>query len=166
MAREIRQTLHPTGDTADVSQNEPVTNGNTLQPAQSSGLIPQAHGGALRNFPPGVSGNPGGRPKRKHITEAIVRIGNLPPEQRRKLKPKDAWEEMAAAQIDRSAGGAVRRDRRGRLEPIDPDPYAYSVLADRLEGKVGATDPPEAEHLPTDQLRELLVIYIERLAKP
>lgn len=28
----------------------------------SDGLVPQPQGGALRRFPPGVSGNPGGRP--------------------------------------------------------------------------------------------------------
>jgi len=82
-------------------------------------------------WPKGVSGNPGGRPKKKLITEAMERLAGepVPREVLQRLRlpglPADAkltWADVIVRGIAISAA-------KGRAE-------ACSVFADRLEGKV------------------------------
>jgi hypothetical protein len=64
----------------------------------------------LKPWPKGVSGNPGGRPKRKPIEEALLAA----------LKPAEA---QAVAQA------LIRQAKRGNVR-------AFDSLADRVDGKV------------------------------
>lgn len=54
-----------------------------------------AEAGKLTRWQPGVSPNPGGRPKRKRVTEAYKRIGKLSPEQYVQFKPRTMFEHLA-----------------------------------------------------------------------
>lgn len=47
------------------------------------------------HWKPGQSGNPGGRPKSKPITEAYNRIGDMTPEEFAAFKPKNVFEMKA-----------------------------------------------------------------------
>lgn len=89
-------------------------------------------------FPPGVSGNPGGRPKTKHITEAYLKVGKLTAAERLTFRPANGFEEIALAQIDRAKGDAVKHGPLDQLVPISPDPNCAREIADRVEGKAAA----------------------------
>jgi|GEM_PF-4850829 len=85
----------------------------------------------LRPFPPGVSGNPGGRPKRKPVTLALEKMADTPlpkniltPLKQRGFKGK-TWAEATAF-------GMYVRAVRG-------DVQAAHEIADRLEGKAEAS---------------------------
>ena len=124
--------------------------------AQISGeLIPQEHGGALRHpYPKGVSGNPGGRPKTKHLTQAYVRVGLMSPEKRRRYKPENGFEEGALAAF------RLGTQKRARVE-------ALKEIADRVEGKA-ATAPEDREieeQANTLRQAEILAKYLPKLKK-
>lgn len=79
----------------------------------------------LVKFKPGQSGNPGGRPKSKPITEAYNRIGDLSPEEFAAFKPKNVFEMKALEML--AANGK-------NLVP------AVREITNRLEGSVDAND--------------------------
>ncbi len=86
-----------------------------------SGVAPPVHG----RWKPGQSGNPGGRPKKKPMTEALIRILN-------KLNDAEG-EDFTKALFMKAAQGDVA---------------AFKEIADRVEGKVaqpigGAGDLPD-----------------------
>jgi len=64
----------------------------------------------LKHFEKGVSGNPGGRPKWKHITEMLKHEDN-----------QEKLEQLVHVIYDKALGGDMR---------------AVEFIADRLEGKV------------------------------
>lgn len=66
-----------------------------------------------RKFEPGVSGNAGGRPRKKPITEAYERA-------------------LTDAEADKIARGIIAAARRGNVK-------AASEITDRIEGKVTHT---------------------------
>jgi hypothetical protein len=80
------------------------------QKRNTSGLIP---------FKPGHSGNPGGRPKKLPITDALRRIlsGHVPARTPKKANGEDL---VALALIKKAVGGDLR---------------AIAEIADRTEGK-------------------------------
>lgn len=98
----------------------PDTAENRGTPETASPLIPQPHGGALRPFPPGVSGNPGGRPKRKPLTDAMEKLGDMAPAELEKHEPTTSWEANAKAMHLRGAKGSV---------------MAVQEIGNRVEGK-------------------------------
>ena len=56
------------------------------------------HNSGIQNltpWPKGVSGNPGGRPKSKPISEAYKRIGEMTPKQYAKFRPSTIFERRA-----------------------------------------------------------------------
>lgn len=75
----------------------------------------------LQPYPPGVSGNPGGRPKTKPLSDAYRKIGDMDYEKRKSYKPQNGWEAIALGQH------AVAE--RGKT-------YAAIEIGDRTEGKV------------------------------
>lgn len=75
----------------------------------------------LRPFPPGVSGNPGGRPKKKPITEMYERIMDDPD---------------AMAALQKSVLSALKRGNMAMVLQL-------KEMTDRVEGKV--TQPIEAD---------------------
>jgi hypothetical protein len=86
----------------------------------------------LKPWPKGVSGNPGGRPKSKPITEEIESLLEQPAPGRK----GQTWAEVIAdAMIRRAAKGDVR---------------AFVELANRLEGK-----PVQAVNVNRDALEGL-----------
>lgn len=80
---------------------------------------------------PGQSGNPGGRPKRKYITDALKECLESNPEELRK---------MAQAAIREALNGNIR---------------AFQEIADRTEGKVADIHKIEGEVLITPNMRVL-----------
>ncbi len=86
----------------------------------------------LKPFQKGVSGNPGGRPKRKALTEALEKLITKPlPEEFRRFKVGRRWVELpdGATFADLVALGQVVSAVRGNT-------MAAKEIADRLEGKV------------------------------
>ncbi len=73
-----------------------------------------------KRFQPGVSGNPGGRPRKRPLTEAYEKLI---------ADPKIA---------EAIAKGIIRAARRGNVK-------AASEIADRVEGKVTKQVAPELE---------------------
>ncbi len=113
------ETKTPTGGHDTVGSTEP----GVQRDSRLAGLRPP--------WPKGVSGNPGGRPKKKVITEAMEQLATeqVPREVLRRLRlpglradAKVTWAYVIARGIAISAA-------KGRAE-------ACSVFADRLEGKV------------------------------
>jgi hypothetical protein len=88
--------------------------GMTSQSNGEKGMIAQPHGGALRHWHPGQSGNPGGRPKTKLFRIAleaeIEKAGDDGPSLRK----------IARSLLDKAASG---------------DMQAIKEVADRLDGK-------------------------------
>ena len=100
----------------DSEQDEPEnTSGNTLPP-----------GMAEKMWKPGQSGNPGGRPKRKPLTDAYSALlgQTVPPEIARQLRISETStyaEVVAMALLKEAVKGKVN---------------AAAELADRVEGRV------------------------------
>jgi len=97
------------------------------QPAQNSGES-KSHPGSenLRPWQPGQSGNPGGRPKRKPLTDAYAALLDkpIPPDMARQLRISEAStyaEVVAMALLKEAVKGKVN---------------AAAELADRVEGRV------------------------------
>ena len=100
----------------DSEQDEPEnTSGNTLPP----GMVEKM-------WKPGQSGNPGGRPKRKVLTDAYTALldQNIPPDLARKLQISESstYAEVIAMAL-------VREAVKGKVN-------AAAELADRAEGRV------------------------------
>lgn len=112
--------------------------------------MPGRNGGTLYRIPKGESGNPGGRPKTKHITDALLKIALLDPEKLAQFKPKTMAEAGALAQWGRVGGS------RGGTE-------ALREIMDRLEGKAAAAqeDREPAEQLAADRRAALILRYLE-----
>lgn len=104
-----------------------------------SSLIPQTHGGALAPpFPPGHSGNPGGRPQYKRLTEAYNRILDLSAEELEKFQPRTVAEIVALGQVKAAAGRAYTL-QDGAVILAEPKTTAAKEIADRVEGKAKET---------------------------
>ena len=71
---------------------------------------------------PGVSPNPGGRPRKTPVTDAYRKFLEVPPKQRR--EPKTWAEKIALSEISKASAGG-----KGSTE-------AAREIADRAEGKV------------------------------
>ena len=100
----------------DSEQDEPEnTSGNTLPP-----------GMAEKMWKPGQSGNPGGRPKRKPLTDAYAALLDkpIPPDMARQLKLDESttYAEVIAMSL-------LREAVKGKVN-------AAAELADRTEGRV------------------------------
>ena len=67
-------------------------------PAHNRGLIPQAHGGALKPFLPGNLCNPGGAPKGKRVATWMAEFGE---------KPQSAWPRRKTKEYEKLPGNAV-----------------------------------------------------------
>ena len=97
------------------------------QPAQNSGES-KSHPGSenLRPWQPGQSGNPGGRPKRKPLTDAYAALLDkpIPPDMARQLKLDES---TTYAQV--IAMSLVREAVKGKVN-------AAAEVADRVEGKI------------------------------
>ncbi len=112
--------------------------------------------GAGRPWKPGQSGNPGGRPKKKPLTEAYGRIlkRRVPAEVVRKLglKGHPTYAEMIALSLAREAV-------KGKVQ-------AAAELADRVEGRIGAPgDSLENPlHLAFEDVRHELIAALDRRA--
>jgi hypothetical protein len=112
--------------------------------------------GAGRPFKPGQSGNPGGRPKKKPLTEAYGRIlkRRVPADLVRKLglKGHPTYAEMIAISLTREAV-------KGKVQ-------AASELADRVEGRITTPgDSPENPfHLHIEDVRNELIAALDRRA--
>lgn len=89
---------------------------------------PGRNGGTLHPYPKGVSGNPGGRPKSRCITEAYNRVLELPAEKLKTFGPKTVADALALAQ--------VRAACRGK----NPKTDAAREIADRVEGKAATAE--------------------------
>ena len=76
-------------------------------------------------FKPGVSGNPGGRPRgRPSIAAALCRLAEAEAEPDFSAPPGETWgERIARVLIERAARGDAR---------------AIAIVLDRVDGKVGA----------------------------
>lgn len=115
--------------------------------ARTRGLIP---------WKPGQSGNPGGRPKKKPLTEAYGRIlkRRVPAEVVRKLglRGHPTYAEMIALSLAREAV-------KGKVQ-------AAAELADRVEGRIGAPgDSLENPlHLAFEDVRHELIAALDRRA--
>ena len=101
---------------SDSEQDEPEnTSGNTLPP-----------GMAEKMWKPGQSGNPGGRPKRKPLTDAYAALLDkpIPPDMARQLKLDESttYAEVIAMSL-------LREAVKGKVN-------AAAELADRTEGRV------------------------------
>lgn len=68
-------------------------------------------------FKPGQSGNPGGRPSYKPVTEAYLRLGELGPGELESYEPKTIWEHKA------------------KWMHLRESVFAAKEIADRVEGK-------------------------------
>lgn len=84
-----------------------------------------AEEGKPYRWAPGISANPGGRPKTKPITEAYNRIGELTPEEFGLFKPKNVFEMKAIEML--LANGK-------NLVP------AVREITNRIEGSVDASE--------------------------
>lgn len=97
------------------------------QPAQNSGES-KSHPGSenLRPWQPGQSGNPGGRPKRKPLTDAYAALLDkpIPPDMARQLKLDES---TTYAQV--IAMSLVREAVKGKVN-------AAAEVADRVEGRI------------------------------
>ncbi len=117
----------------DSEQDEPEnTLGNKLPP-----------GMAEKMWKPGQSGNPGGRPKRKPLTDAYAALLDkpIPPDMARQLKLDES---TTYAQV--IAMSLVREAVKGKVQ-------AAAEVADRVEGKI--TQPisgPEGGAIPIANL--------------
>jgi hypothetical protein len=96
-------------------------------------------------FKPGQVGNPGGKPKTKHIRDAALKIGSLDPEKLETYKPKTVFEEMVI-----NAAKVMRNPSRNSSAAI----AAFNALADRIDGK----PKPSDEELDSNQNKNILVI--------
>ena len=97
------------------------------QPAQNSGES-KSHPGSenLRPWQLGQSGNPGGRPKRKPLTDAYAALLDkpIPPDMARQLKLDES---TTYAQV--IAMSLVREAVKGKVN-------AAAEVADRVEGRI------------------------------
>ena len=109
-----------------------------------------------KKWKPGQSGNPGGRPKRKPLTEAYGRIlkRRVPADVVRKLglRGHPTYAEMIAMSLAKEA-------IKGKVQ-------AASELADRVEGRIGTPgDSPENPfHLHIEDVRNELIAALDHRA--
>ena len=110
----------------------------------------------LKPWKPGQSGNPGGRPKKKPLTEAYGRIlkRRVPADVLRKLglKGHPTYAEVIALSL-------AREGIKGKVQ-------AAAELADRVEGRISAPgDSPENPlHLAVEDVRNELIAALDRRA--
>lgn len=132
-------------NSATETQVEGVATGAPVQSSGSRGeLRPGPRGGALLPpFPPGVSGNPGGRVKAQRlVSSALAELQDTPGE-----TPEAAVEAFRAARGAKLCGADHRAialhlqacDRTSRLQVAAADSYA-----DRVEGRVVVRTETEA----------------------
>ena len=88
-------------------------------------MVPQPHGGALRPFVKGQSGNPSGKPKTKPITDAYAKILAMTRTELASWKPRTAAEKLAWAMITKAWS------EKDRLSVA-----AAKEVTDRMEGTV------------------------------
>ncbi len=125
----------PPADVAPEPTDSPVSVPDALpaiRPRPMTGLVPQAHGGALAPaWPKGVSGNPGGRARTVRISDYVAQCLGMSVGELRKPASLDEPSGMAAA-------------RAWVLAGLDGDVRALETMADRAEGK--ATQRVEVDH--------------------
>jgi hypothetical protein len=95
---------------------------------------------------PGQSGNPGGRPKKRPITEAYEQFTN-------ETLPEDMCEKLGLKKGSTYAQGIGRVQV---LKALKGDPRAIAEIADRIEGK--STQPVELAGDPDAPLAAKLVL--------
>jgi hypothetical protein len=78
-------------------------------------------GNTATQFQKGTSGNPGGRPKTKIFSQAMIRLAELPLAKYKKFKPKNQAEKVAKRALDDAGKGMST---------------ALREVLDRTEGKV------------------------------
>lgn len=107
-------------------------------------LIPQPHGGAIAPLPPGVSGNPRGRP-----TDAERLVAKLLKRHPGSLdKAADAWAEVLADSTNRHWLGALREAMDRTEGPVASQTH-HHVSTDRAIVTHAPTGPaPELPGLP------------------
>lgn len=93
-----------------------------------------SNNGNLKPFPKGVSGNPGGRPRRKPLTDALSELLDEP-------YPKDP---AGRTYVQVIAGSLAAKAARG-------DVRAAQEIGDRTEGRVAMAESP-AELPPAGRL--------------
>ena len=86
----------------------------------------------LKPFPPGVSGNPSGRPKRKPITDELEKRGDQPlPETLRLLINAKMGEDV----LKQGCTWNVALALRTFLDGVNGEVSSAKEIADRVEGK-------------------------------
>jgi len=109
-----------------------------------------------RKWKPGQSGNPGGRPKKKPLTDAYahVLVRRVPAEIVRKLglRGKPTYAEVIAMSLAREA-------IKGKVN-------AASEMADRVEGRISTPgdSPANPLHLHFEDVRNELIVALDRRA--
>jgi hypothetical protein len=86
---------------------------------------------AFGHFLPGESGNPGGKPKTKKMTDALKLLMTLSPEARDAYQPKDGFEEAAKMLLQSAFQGDGKFSQRV---------HALALIFDRIEGKADISD--------------------------
>ena len=93
--------------------------GSGVKNLMANGVDPMV--GKATQFAPGVSGNPGGRPGTKPITDAIIQLLNLRPECSKARK-------KYRSRLQQLAGKLLELGLRGNVEAI-------KVVLDQVQGK-------------------------------
>lgn len=96
-------------------------------------VVPQKHGGSLRPFRKGESGNVSGRPARKHVTDVYAKMWDMGPVELVDYKPTSTGE----AVVRRLLLDAYKEGNK-----LPEVIMALREIADRLEGKA----PQPVEH--------------------
>jgi hypothetical protein len=74
----------------------------------------------------GQSGNPGGRPKSKHMRDPLIMFGNMSPEEFAKFKCKTMWEKAAYEQFQAICEGDGKYKEKARI---------YAAVSAVVDGK-------------------------------
>jgi hypothetical protein len=79
----------------------------------------------------GVSGNPGGRPKSKHMRDPLIMFGSMSPEDFDNFKPSTMWEKAAHEQFKAIIDGDGKYKEKARI---------YAAVSAIVDGKPKAAD--------------------------
>jgi Family of unknown function (DUF5681) len=121
-ATEERPTRAQAADDPTLTLERQASPGEATALSGDRVYVPQPHGGALTPWPPGTSGNPGGKPRRLRPSDWVAECMALSvAELRRDPGP------------DEPAGRAMCR--AWLLSGVEGDVRACETLADRAEGK-------------------------------
>lgn len=105
-------------------------------------------GRSSTSFKPGESGNPGGRPRTKPLTDALRALLDLPPG--KDPKPENNWDVAAQAWFNKIRAG---------------DLVAMKEALNRLEGKVADKVEIQDGRVTKDVIEEALEIRARRKAR-